>query len=139
MNTLVSSLQCMRKHSCISYMWQAFFLKFFFSNELKRYSCVFGCAGSLWPRGLFSVCGEQNRLSSEAHGLPIDVAFLVAERGCAGFSSCGSGAQWLWFLGSAEQAQELGHTGFVALQHVGSSRIRDQPCVSCIERRILHR
>lgn len=85
-------------------MWQAFFPEVFFSNELKSYSCVFGCAGSFVAHIRLSVRGEpKNRLSSERMGFPIDVAFL-AERGCAGFS-CGSRAQWLWFLGSAEQAQ----------------------------------
>lgn len=39
----------------------------------------------------FSLFAESRIDSSEAHGLPIDVAFLAAERGCAGFSSCGPG------------------------------------------------
>ena len=44
------------------------------------------------------------------------------------------GLQWLWLLGSRAQAQQLWHTGLVALGHVGSSRTRDRTCVSCIGR-----
>ena len=122
-------------------MWQAFFLKFdFFLSWIKKL-LVFGSAGSLWSCGLFSVCREQTLLSSGGawashwHGFSCCRAWAL---GCAGFSSCGFWAQWLWFLDSTEQAQELGHTGSVALQHVGSSWIRDRTGVSCIERRSLY-
>ena len=55
---------------------------------------------------------------------------------CAGFS-----LWWLLLLGSTGskvQAQHLWHMGLVALQHEGSSQIRDWTHVSCIGRRILH-
>ena len=41
-------------------------------------------------------------------------------------SSCGTWAQYLW------------HMGFIALQHVGSSWIRDGTSVPCIGRQILY-
>ena len=44
----------------------------------------------------------------------------------------------MWLVGSRAQAQLLWCTGLVALQHVGSSRTRDQTCVPCIGRRILN-
>ena len=40
--------------------------------------------------------------------------------------------------GSRAQAQQLWHTGLVALWHVGSSRTRARTCVPCIGRRILN-
>ena len=42
-----------------------------------------------------------------------------------GFSGCGSRAQSLQLPGSRAQAQWLWCTGLAALQHVGSSQIRD--------------
>ena len=57
--------------------------------------------------------------------------------GWAGFSSCGTLAQQLWLTGSRVQAQQLWRTRSVALQHVGSSRTRDQTRVPCIGRWIL--
>ena len=39
---------------------------------------------------------------------------------------------------SRAQAQQLGCMGLAALQHVGSSQIRDQTRFSCIGRQILH-
>ena len=36
-----------------------------------------------------------------------------------GFSSCGTWAQQLWFMGSRAQAQQLWRTGFVAPRHAG--------------------
>ena len=55
-----------------------------------------------------------------------------------GFSSCGTWAQQLWLAGSRAQAQQLWHTGLVALQHVGSSPTRARTRVPCIGRRILN-
>ena len=48
------------------------------------------------------------------------------------------GLQWLWLMGSREQAQQLWHTGLVAPQHAGSSWTRDQTQVPCTGRRILN-
>ena len=45
--------------------------------------------------------------------------------GCTGSSAWGMWAQYLQFLGSRAQTQQLWHTGLVAQQHVGSSHIRD--------------
>ena len=44
------------------------------------------------------------------------------------------GLQELWLQGSRAQHQKLWRTGLIALQHVGSSQIRDQTHVSCIGR-----
>ena len=41
-------------------------------------------------------------------------------------------------MGSRAQAQELWRSGFVAPQHVGSSRTRARTRVPCIGRRILN-
>ena len=57
--------------------------------------------------------------------------------GCLGFSSCGVGAQYLQLPGAKAQVQ-MRWTGFVAPRRMGSSWIRDQTCVSCIGRQILH-
>ena len=43
-----------------------------------------------------------------------------------------NGLQELQLLGCRTQTQELWHTGLAALQHVGSSRIRDRTRVSCM-------
>ena len=59
-------------------------------------------------------------------------------QGRAGFNHCGIWAQQSQFLGSRAQAQSLWGTGLAALQHVGSSRTRDQNCVSCTDRQIIH-
>ena len=48
------------------------------------------------------------------------------------------GLQYLRFLGSGGQAQQLWHTGLAAVRHVGSSWIRDQTGVSCIVGQILY-
>ena len=48
-----------------------------------------------------------------------------------GISNCGPWAQQLQLLDSST-GSILECTGLVALQHVGSSQIRDQSCVSCI-------
>ena len=55
----------------------------------------------------------------------------------AGFSSCGTRAQQLWFTGSRAQAQQLWRTGLVALWHVGSSWTRARTYVPCIGSRFL--
>ena len=55
-----------------------------------------------------------------------------------GFSSYGTCAPQLRLLDSRAQSQQSRHTGLVALQSVGSSQVRNQTCVSCIDRWILH-
>ena len=44
---------------------------------------------------------------------------------CCGAQAVGSGAQWLWFMGSRVLAQSLWHTSFGAPQQVESSQTRD--------------
>ena len=56
---------------------------------------------------------------------------------CTGFSSY-MWAQQLRFPGSRSWGQQLWCMALVSPQRVGSSRIRDQACVSCIGRRILN-
>ena len=51
----------------------------FFLNKFVYF--VFGTAGSLLPRGLFSSCREQGLLLDAVQGLLIVVASLVAEYG----------------------------------------------------------
>ena len=74
----------------------------------------FLCVGflCLWQTGLLSSCG-------------------VRASHCGGFSCWG--AQALGCVGLSS----WGHMGLVALQHVGSSRTRDQTHVPCIGRQIL--
>ena len=55
---------------------------------------------------------------------------------CAGFSSCGTRARQLWFVGSRAQAQQLWCTGLAAPWHVGSSQTRALTRVPCVGRRI---
>ena len=71
-------------------------------------------------------------------GLLTELASLVAGRELEGqdFSSCGSWAQWWWFLGSRAQAQWWWLPG--ALRHLESSQTRDRTRVSCIGRWVLH-
>ena len=45
--------------------------------------------------------------------------------GLLGFSSRGAWAQQVWLPGARAQAQQQWHRGLAALQHVGSSWIRD--------------
>ena len=95
-----------------------------------------------------SHCGGFSCYGAQALGT---WASVVASHGLQqlqhlGFSSCGVWAQQLWHMGSRacrplvvacrlqqlwlmdsrEQAQQLWHTGLVALWHVGSSRTRDR-------------
>ena len=57
--------------------------------------------------------------------------------GYVGFSSWGMWVQKLQLLGSRAQAQQLWHAGLVALQHVGSSWVRDRAHVSYMSMWIL--
>ena len=90
------------------------------------------------------------------HGILIVVTSLVAQNRlqAAGFSSCSTWAQYLWFralkptvacrtkaqwswlAGPRVRAQWLWHGGFVALQCVEASWTRDLTCVPCIGRQI---
>ena len=91
----------------------------------------------------FSSCGKWGYSLLWCSGFLLRWLLLLRSAGSrrAGFSSCGTWAQQLWLAGSrtqAQQAQQLQHTGLVALQHVGSSRTRERTCVPCIGRRILN-
>ena len=74
-------------------------------------------------------------LASHCGGFSFCRAWALGHSGC---SSCGMCGQHLWLPGSGEQAQRLRPMGLVALQHVGSSRIRDWPHVSCTDRWVLY-
>ena len=78
-----------------------------------------------------SSCGEQGPLFAAVRGPLIVVASPVAEHGFQVRRP-----QRLWLAGSRAQAQQLWHTGLVALQHVGSFRTTAQTCVPCIGRQI---
>ena len=102
--------------------WKIHYCSLFF------FSLIFGCAGS-WLQGasfLFSRCGEQ---ASHWGGFSCGARAL----GCMGFSTCCVWAPRLWSAGSVVVAH-----GLCCSVAVGSSRIRDQTCVSCIGRRILY-
>ena len=95
------------------------------------YLFVFGCAGSLLLRGLFSSCGKEGLLSSCGDWFSH----------CSGFSCCR--AQSVGCAGSVVAAPRPSSTGSVAVAHglaaawhVGSSWSRDQTHVSCIGRQI---
>ena len=86
------------------------------------------CSGSsLLCRLLFS-CSEWGLVFIAVCNFSIWWLFQLQSMGskCAGFSSCGTWAQQLWFLGSRAQAQYLWCTGLLAPWHVGSSGTGDQ-------------
>ena len=91
---------------------------------LKKYLLIFGCSGSLLLHGLLS---SYSARASHCSGFPRCRAWAL---GFAGFSSCCSRA--------VKHRLCSRGLGLVALQHVGSSWIRDQTCVSSIGRRILY-
>ena len=64
-------------------------------------------------------------------GLLVAVAPLIAECGLLGFSTVALGLQ-------STGSVAVVHRGLAAPQHAGSSRIRDQICVSCIGRWLLY-
>ena len=77
------------------------------------------------------------------------LSLVVASRGYSSLQCAGFSLRWLlllWSTGSRStgfsscgmRAQQLWHTGLVALQHVGPSWTRAQTHVSYIGRRILH-
>ena len=101
------------------------------------YLFISGCTGSSLLHRLFSVVGMGYFLGV-VHGFLIVVFLLLQAQalGHVGFSSCNTGAQYLWLMGFRAQAQY--HTGLVTLRHVGSSWIRDQTHVSCTGKWILY-
>ena len=84
----------------------------------KSDSFIFGPAGSSWPGGLFSSCGEQGPLLVVLCELLVAVAPLAVERRL--------------------YVARVWHTGFPALWHGGSSRTGDQTCVCCVGRGTLN-
>ena len=123
---------------------------FYLFKNIFIYLLVFGCAGSSLPREPFSVA---------ASGAPPQMR-------CAGFSAWGSSRRGRRSESTREKRgfsrarrrhqlqrkrpavaapgnQSAGLTAVrvsrLALRHVGSSRIRDRICVSCIGRRIPYR
>ena len=76
--------------------------------------------------GVYSLAG--------VHWLLIAVASLDAEHGLWG--------SWVSVVAApgllAHRLSNCGARDLVAPQHVGSSRIRDRTCVSCIDMRILY-
>ena len=81
----------------------------------KFYLFVFGCVGVRCCAGFSLVSESRGLLFIAVQGLLIAVASLV-ERGL-----CDAWTRWLWLPGSRTQAQQLWHTGLVALGHIGSS------------------
>ena len=78
----------------------------------------------------------------------LELSLVVASGDFSSLRCMGFSLQWLLLLQSmgsrctsfssrSTRVQYLWHMGFVPLQHVGSSRIRDQTCVPCIGRWIL--
>ena len=94
---------------------------------------MFGCAGLHCCAGFSLVAESRGSRVAVALGLLTVEASLVAEH-----TSRMLGPQKLQAPGSRAQDQSLRRTGLVALQHVGSSWIRDWTCVSCHGRRILY-
>ena len=83
-----------------------------------------GCA--VWVFSLVAVSGDLSLVA--AHRLRFAVASPVAEDGLQGSEPPGSRAQ----------APRMWPMGLAASQHVGSSWIWDQTCVSCISRWTLY-
>ena len=96
-------------------------------------------------RGSAAVCGLSIVVASGGYsllwyaGFSLWWLFLLLSTGArlTGFSCYSTWAQWLQLPGTRAHAQQLWHTGLVGPQHVGSSWIRDQTCVSCTGRQIL--
>ena len=91
-------------------------------------------------RGLSLVAASGGYSLSRCPGFSLWWCLLLGSTGSrrVGFSSCGSRAQQLWLVGSRAQAQQLQHSGLVALRQVGSSRTRARTHVPCIGRQILN-
>ena len=87
-------------------------------------------------RGLSLVATSRGYSSLRCSGFSLQWLLLLWSTGSrhTGFSSCGIQVQQLWLVGSRVQAQQLWHTGPVALWHVGSSWARARTRVPCIGR-----
>lgn len=96
------------------------------AGSLCLYALFLAVLGSLSLQALFSSCHVWAPL----------VVVMGSWR--TGVSSHGTRAQQLRLEGSGMRAQELWPTGFAAQRPVGSSRMRDQTCVPCVSREILH-
>lgn len=100
----------------------------------KRFTYfVFGCAGCLLLRGLFSSC-EQGPLCS--CGAFSELLFAVASlMGTGsrhlGFRSCSAWPQWLQFLGSKSTGSKIVVQG-LSCSITRRTWTRDQTCASCI-------
>ena len=117
---------------------------YLFIYFFKLYLFIYYFWGLCWVfvavRGLSLVVVSRGYSSLWCAGFSLQWLLLLWRMGFrhVGFSSCGMRAQQLWLAGSRAQAQQLWHTGLVALWHVGSSQIRARTRVPCIGRRILN-
>ena len=106
---------------------------FFFPNNFI-YFCLCWVFVVAWA---FLKLGRVGATLVEVLGLLIAAASLVGERGLKGVQASVAVPQGLRSCGSRaleHRLQQLWHTGLVASQPVGSSRIRDRTHVSCIDR-----
>ena len=94
-----------------------------------------------WLRWVFvAVCGLSLVAASRGYCSLRFAGFSLWWFSCCGAQAlgawasvvCGVRPQQLWLAGSRAQAQQLWHTGFIALRHVGSSRTRDRTCVPAL-------
>ena len=102
---------------------------------------ICGCAGSLLLRELFSIAASRGYSLVVVQGFLIVVVPLFVEHGLYGAHTSVIGTHGL-SCGSQSLQRRLnscGTLGLAAPQYVGSSRIRDGTCVSCIGRQILYR
>ena len=88
---------------------------------------IFGCVGSSLLHRVSLVVSSRGYSSLWCVGFSLRWFLLLWSMGsrCMGSSSCVMQAQQLLLAGSRAQAQQLWHTGLVALWHVGSSQTRD--------------
>ena len=85
---------------------------------------MFGALGHRCFPWTFSVAASRS-YSFVVCRLLLAVASIVTEHRCRGSSSCDVVSTGAW-------AQQLWHTGLVALQPVESSWMREQTCILCI-------
>ena len=122
-----SSEQSCFKNSVESH-WYWRNLSLLFSFFKNNFIYLFRPSGPSLLPGLFSSCCDGGCSLVEELGLS-GMRALVVE--ACGFTGCYSQLQ-------RGMAQQFWCTDLVALQHVGSSQIRDQTCVSCNGRWILY-
>ena len=94
---------------------EGFFFKFIYFIYYFLLCWVFVAA-----RGLSLVAASGGYSSLWCAGFSLQWLLLLWSTGSRHpcFSSCGTRAQQLWLMGSRAQAQQLWHTGLVALWHV---------------------